>query len=249
MLAGATILQCCAEIENPVVRATNAHWLSMNAIVVLKDDCGEERKLRCLLNYFREDSSQLVTAGCYLVLAMIMGIPHRDYAPPFELHGDVFSLSSICMLATVIFFLPQLIVSGYVDSVDRVGDTFKVVTFQWVEGGKTDDELTIVAMFKSTKRWPIPNSCMSNPKGMVSFSGIVQTVRNTTVTIIIDSMSFLNNKARPTAKSLARHSKLPPLEFPCCRPSSAALRSAKRRAPDADLETWFKKEKEYFSSE
>jgi hypothetical protein len=71
MLPGATVLLCCAQIEKPVVRALDTHWLSMNAFVLFKDDIGEDRKLRSLLNYFREDSSQVVSAGSHIVLAMV----------------------------------------------------------------------------------------------------------------------------------------------------------------------------------
>jgi hypothetical protein len=89
-------------------------------------------------------------------------------------------------------------------------DSFKIVTFQWVEGGTVKDKLTIVALFKPTNCWPIPNSRMPNTKGLVFFSGIIQHMQNTTVTLIVKTISFLNKKARPTAKSLARHSKLSP---------------------------------------
>ena len=142
----------------------------------------------------------------------------------------------------------RLLVAGNIDSVDRVTDSFKMVTFQWIEGSTIRDELTIVGMFKPSNRWPIPNSRMPNAKGMIFFSGIVQHMENMTVTLIIDTINFLNNKARPTAKSLARHSKLSP-SIPRHQPSMAAQRSAKRRARDSSLEVFFKKEMEYFSSD
>jgi hypothetical protein len=71
MLAGATILQCCADIENPVVHAQDAHWVSMNAVILLKDAVGDKCKIRGIFNYFREDTSKAVTAGCYFILAMV----------------------------------------------------------------------------------------------------------------------------------------------------------------------------------
>jgi hypothetical protein len=69
----ATVSQSCCQ-EQPsscVVRALDTHWLSMNAFILFKDDIGEDRKLRSLLNYFREDSSQVVSAGSHIVLAMV----------------------------------------------------------------------------------------------------------------------------------------------------------------------------------
>jgi hypothetical protein len=70
MLASTTVLQCCAEIENTVVRVQDTHWLSMDA-VLLNDETGAMFKLRCLFNYFREDNSELVPSGWYAVLALV----------------------------------------------------------------------------------------------------------------------------------------------------------------------------------
>jgi hypothetical protein len=89
---------------------------------------------------------------------------------------------------------------------------------------------------------------MPNAKGKVFFSGIMQDMQNTTISLLIDIISFLNKKARPSVKSLIRHSKLSP-KMPHCRPSCAALCEAKRCALDPDLEAFFKKEQEYFSSD
>jgi hypothetical protein len=73
-------------------------------------------------------------------------------------------------------------------------------------------------------------------------------MQNTTVTLIVKTISFLNKKARPTAKSLARHSKLSP-STSRRRPSVTALRNAKRQVRNDSLEVFFRKEKEYFSSD
>jgi hypothetical protein len=71
MLAGATILHCGAEIENVVVRPQDAHWLSMDALIILNDERGKRIELHCLLNYFREDKSRIICAGSYHLLAMV----------------------------------------------------------------------------------------------------------------------------------------------------------------------------------
>ena len=71
MLAGATVLHCCAEIEEPVQHTHNAEWLSMNATVFFKNDIGSMCKIRCLLNYFPKQHSHHVTAGNYAILAMV----------------------------------------------------------------------------------------------------------------------------------------------------------------------------------
>jgi hypothetical protein len=157
-------------------------------------------------------------------------------------------LTPLLTIAKTHHFSTRLLVAGYVDSVDRVEDSFRIVTFQWIEGVSVKDELTIVALFKPTNRWPTPNSRMPNAKGMVFFTGIIQHMQHTTVTMVIETISFLNKKARPTAKSLARHSKLSPT-LPQRRPSAMALRSAKRRTHDDSLEAFFKKEREYFLSD
>ena len=38
MLAGATVLQCLATLSTPAVRDGNAHWLSIEGIVLVKED-------------------------------------------------------------------------------------------------------------------------------------------------------------------------------------------------------------------
>jgi hypothetical protein len=194
-----------------------------------------------------------------------MGIRQHEGNPPFDLQGDVISVSSslccapllllncfqlspLSAVGNVLPFPPRLLVSGYVDSVDRVADSFTVITFQWIEGSTLHDELTIVSRFKPTKRWPIPNSHMPNAKGLVFFSGIVQHMQNTSVSLIVSTINFLNKKAHLTTKSLARHSKLEPMP-PHRRPSCAVLRTTKRSALDASWEAFFKKEKEYFSAD
>ena len=83
---------------------------------------------------------------------------------------------------------------------------------------------------------------------MVHFSGVIQHVQDRSLSVIVDSISFLNNKARPSAKSLARQAKLHPVS-PRRHPSTTAQRSAKRCAQDKDVERWFEKEKAYLDSD
>jgi hypothetical protein len=79
MLAGATVLQCYAEIDMPVVRPQDAHWLSMNAVIFLINETGENIKLHCKFNYFREDSSEIVLTGSYAILAMVHANAHLHF--------------------------------------------------------------------------------------------------------------------------------------------------------------------------
>ena len=83
---------------------------------------------------------------------------------------------------------------------------------------------------------------------MVHFSGIVQHVQDKSVTVIVDTISFLKNKARPSAKTLAMLSKLHHVS-PQPRPTTAAQRCAKRRAKDRYVENWFEEEKGSFDSD
>lgn len=83
---------------------------------------------------------------------------------------------------------------------------------------------------------------------MVHFCGVVKDVQYKAITIFIDTISFLNQKARPSAKTLAAHAKLPPI--PRRRqPSVSAQRCAKRRAQVNSMDAYFAKEKEYFKSD
>lgn len=65
MLAGATLLHSHVEIEQPDVRPSNKHWLSMKATVFAST------QIRCIFHYFRNDISSIVTAGHYIVSAMV----------------------------------------------------------------------------------------------------------------------------------------------------------------------------------
>jgi hypothetical protein len=113
MLAGATMLQCSAEIEKPVMRHNDAHWLSMDAVILLTNETNENVNLHCHLCYFREDNTKVVLAGSYVILAMVrtnlrlhstahlralltqvMGITDRNDDPRFALRGDVVSVCS-----------------------------------------------------------------------------------------------------------------------------------------------------------
>lgn len=71
MLARATVLHCCAEIEKPVEHTHDALWLSMNAIVHVKDAHSEEHKICCLFNYFCDENAGPVTARCYMLFATV----------------------------------------------------------------------------------------------------------------------------------------------------------------------------------
>lgn len=71
MLAGATILQCLATLSAPIVRPDNAHWLSMEGVVVVKEDGGQEKEETCFFSYFRENVSETVPPGRYCVVAMV----------------------------------------------------------------------------------------------------------------------------------------------------------------------------------
>lgn len=83
---------------------------------------------------------------------------------------------------------------------------------------------------------------------MVHFSGVIQHVQDRTVSVIVDTISFLNKNARPSAKTLARQAKLHPVS-PRRHPSTTAQRSAKRRAQDKSVQSWFEKEKAYLDAE
>lgn len=131
---------------------------------------------------------------------------------------------------------------------DRKNETFKVVTFQYIEGSTVYDKLTVNAIFKPSKRFPFPYYRVPNAKGMVHFCGIVKDVQDKAITIFVDTISFLNQKARPSQKTLAAHAKLPLI--PRRRhPSVSAQRCAKRRAQVNSMDAYFAKEKQYFDSD
>ena len=79
MPAGATVLQCLATLSAPVVRLGNAHWLSAEAVILVKEDGGQEKEESCLFNYFRENICETIMPGRYCVVAMVGSIgtiPH-----------------------------------------------------------------------------------------------------------------------------------------------------------------------------
>ena len=76
MLAGATLLQCYAEIEEPAMHPHDTHWLSMDAMILLSNEAGEKCSIHCLFNYFRKDNSEVVVAGSYAVLALVCLFEH-----------------------------------------------------------------------------------------------------------------------------------------------------------------------------
>ena len=133
------------------------------------------------------------------------------------------------------------------NAVNRQAQSFEVATFQWIEGVNVKDDLSIVALFKPTMRWPIPNCRMPNKNGLVSFSGIIQRMQDMLVTVHIDSISFLNQKARPRPRSKSHIAHVPIQTHR--RPSVSAQRCAKRRFLDSSLESLFAKEREFFDSD
>jgi hypothetical protein len=119
----------------------------------------------------------------------------------FLLPSTSLSLLSILQLTPlhtfncILCFPSHLLITAYVDSIDRVADSFKIKTFQWIEHGSFKDELTVIGLFKPMNRWLAPNSHMPNAKGLVFISGIIQHMQNTTVTLMVDTIAFLNHKA------------------------------------------------------
>jgi hypothetical protein len=71
MLEGAAQLQCFADLETPVVRANDRHWLCFDAVTFSTNLSGERRPVRCLFHYCREDDAEVVEAGSYAILASV----------------------------------------------------------------------------------------------------------------------------------------------------------------------------------
>lgn len=71
MSIGATILHCQANIGTPTVRVGDAHWLSVDGIILVKGENNEDNEVHCRFTYCRENTSQIVTAGKYEIMAMV----------------------------------------------------------------------------------------------------------------------------------------------------------------------------------
>ena len=145
--------------------------------------------------------------------------------------------------------LPWLFATGYMDSVNHQGCSFQVATFQWIEGINVKDNLTIIVLFKPTMRRPIPNCRLPNKNGLVSFSGTIQNMQDLVLTIIIDSISFLNQKAQPWPhlNTYVTHGKFTPIKTHW-QPSVSAQQNVKRWPLDPSLKSLFAKEREFFDS-
>lgn len=151
-----------------------------------------------------------------------------------------------------IHYQPRLYVTGFIDDIDRHNYSIVLNVFQWIEGASIRDNLTVVGLLKPCTRWPIPNSRMPKGKGLVSLCGAIDHMQHTTITVIIQSISFLDQKSRPTAASLKRNSTILATTS-YRRPSCSALQKAKRarqNAPQDDyLEDVFSKEKAWLASD
>lgn len=114
MSAGATVLECLADIEKPNIRLEDAHWLSMNGTLFVEGENQKEKTVYCRFTYFRENTSEFVAAGRYAIKAMVrfmrmnlyfliistrasmqqvMGTHEHAENTLFQLRGDIFSVS------------------------------------------------------------------------------------------------------------------------------------------------------------
>ena len=114
----------------------------------------------------------------------------------------------LCVHTTTSLFPTRLLYSGSVLSVDRKNSSFRILTFQWIEGSSVNDKLSVDAFLKPSKRCPFPYFRVPKVGGMVHFTGIVQHVQDRSLTVVVNMISFLNNKVRPSVKTLAMLSKL-----------------------------------------
>ena len=87
MSIGATLLHCQANIGSPTVRVGDAHWLSMDGIILIKGENNEENEVHCRFTYCRENTSQIVTAGKYEIMAMV------SYPTRHSFNGLIFGLT------------------------------------------------------------------------------------------------------------------------------------------------------------
>ncbi|KAF8270734.1 hypothetical protein EI94DRAFT_1698604 [Lactarius quietus] len=164
------------------------------------------------LNNAIENATEIVNEGKYAVVAMVIGIQSTVSDPPLQLRGDIISL----------------IIIGIVESIDRACNTFKLFNFHCLEGGSVTDGLSITANIPISNKWPFPLIHMPNANGMVTFSGILKSLSNHRAAISVDYITFLNKKARPSCRTLAKYSRAN-IEAQCTprRPTLTALRMAK----------------------
>ena len=74
MLAGSSLLQCLAILEQPVARGDNTRWLSMDGVVLFATQKGKDNNICCHFNYLPAKSSEVIKPGKYSVLAMVCPI-------------------------------------------------------------------------------------------------------------------------------------------------------------------------------
>ena len=160
-------------------------------------------------------------------------------------------LTALTTHAHPLFFVPRLLVTGYVNAVDKVAATFNVVTFNWLQGGSFHNQLTIIGYFKPTNQYSITNTSMPNimpnTKGLIFFSGIMLGMKNASVTLAVDTITFLNKKAQPPAKLHIKPKKR--AVIPHHRSLGTALQMAKKNSGDTYWDAFFEKEREFLTSD
>lgn len=127
---------------------------------------------------------------------------------------------------------------------DRNSNSFRVTTFQWIKGAAIGDKLIINMTIKPLKWYLFPYYHVPNAKGMVNFTSIIWHVQVKSLSVDIKTISFLNNNARPSMKTLNKYVKLPTLASHH-QPSTTVQRNAKRNAMSA----FFNKEKRDLESD
>ena len=155
-------------------------------------------------------------------------------------------LTALTTHAHLLFFVPCLLVMGYVNAVDKAAATFNVVTFNWLQGGSFHNQLTIIGCFKPTNQYSITNTGMPNTKGLIFFSGIMLGMKNASITLVVDTITFLNKKAQPPAKLHIKPKKR--AVIPHRRSSGTALQMAKKNSGDTYWDAFFEKEREFLTS-
>ena len=157
-------------------------------------------------------------------------------------------LTPLCTPAHGDLFLLRLLVMGYVDSVNKIATSFKVVTFDWLQGGTFRDQLTIFVLLDPANQNPMTVSRLPNARGLVFFSGVILMMKNTTVTLAVDAINLLNQKAQSTPK--VQHTRTnTPACFRLPRPASATIWNVKKKSHNTSLEALFEKERDFFSSD
>lgn len=173
---------------------------------------------------------QSISMFCTFTHMQLMPILAPDYFPPFSAHLNV---------------------TSYMDSINRMNNTFKIITFQWIKGTSIRDDLMVINMITATEWWPVPSFHMPNPKGVVCMSGRILNLQNSTVLLTVDTVAFLDNTSRPS-KIGTKCSKLNNNSSLHC-PSCIALQNAKRVHKSLKInlttEQIFQRERDYYLSE